>query len=93
MVFTEGTLLVHRDWIGRSREEIVRLVRDRRQAGDFAGSVPIGRAVGKLRAWKEQGAAIVYLTSRTEAGEVDDIRGVLARFDFPEGGAVLPSTR
>jgi len=77
--------MIHRDWMGLTRDEIVRLVRERRAGGDFANSVPILGAVDRLRAWKREGAEIFYLTSRTEAGEVDDIRGVLTRFGFPEG--------
>lgn len=85
LVFAEGTVLVHRDWAMLTRSEIVRLVGEGRPTGDYAGSVPIGDAVAKLRAWKRQGADIVYLTSRRKSAEVDDIRGVLTRFGFPEG--------
>ncbi len=85
LVFTEGTLLIHREWIGLSREDIVKLVRAGQASRDFAGSVPAGGAVAKLRTWRRQGAAICYLTSRRLPDEVDDIRGVLARYGFPEG--------
>lgn len=38
-----------------------------------------------MNGWKDQGAEIIYLTSRTELDEVEDIRNVLKRHDFPEG--------
>ncbi len=85
LVFTEGTLLIHRDWIGLSREEMVERVRAGRGPGDYAGSVPVGGAAGKLHTWKRQGAEICYLTSRRTVDEVGDVQGVLIRHGFPAG--------
>ena len=85
MAFTEGTLLTHETWVGLPREEIVRLVRAGLAPRDFSGSVPVGGAVEKLYAWRRQGAQLFYLTSRTRPDEVETIRQVLQRYDFPQG--------
>ncbi|MFA4814504.1 MAG: hypothetical protein WC924_02605 [Candidatus Gracilibacteria bacterium] len=77
LIFTEGTLIMH-----RSADSIY----------DYADYVPIKNAVEKLRSWRGQGAEIVYLTSRTVPNEVEDIRGVLKRYDFP-GGEVFSRTK
>ena len=85
MVFTEGTLLMREMWVGLPREEIVRLIRAGKGPRDFSGSIPVGSAVEKLRAWQRQGAEISYLTSRTRPDEVETIRQVLQRYGFPQG--------
>jgi len=84
MVFTEGTIFSHSDWIGLAREEIVRRVKEGERP-DYAGTTPIGHAAGKLQSWSRAGAEIVYLTSRREPDEVEQVREVLRRYDFPTG--------
>jgi len=91
LVFTEGTILTNNKWIGLPREEIIRQVKkwsnlskeELQKAGDAPS--PIGNSVRKIGAWKEQGATIMYLTSRTKPEEVDIIRGILKKYKFPEG--------
>ncbi len=86
MVFTEGTIIMHKNAKGCSREEIVRQVEDEEgSVHDYASYVPVKNAVKKLKVWKDQGVEILYLTSRTEFEEIDDIRGVLKRYNFPKG--------
>jgi hypothetical protein len=88
MVFTEGTILTHKNHIGLRRERIVELVKDQDGPLDrlyFAESVPIGKCVEKITAWKEQGATIVYLTSRRISDEVQTISEVLEKYKFPAG--------
>jgi hypothetical protein len=102
LVFTEGTVLTHRRWVGLPREEIVRHVKgwsnlsreefeELRKSGEvpglayFADSFPIGSAVSKITAWKNQGATILYLTSRRTPEEVQIIRAVLKKYNFPDG--------
>lgn len=85
LVFTEGTLLIDREWVGLPREEMVRRSKSGQGSGDFGASVPVGQAVAKLQKWHRQGAEIAYLTSRTRADEVEAIRTVLRRHGFPEG--------
>jgi hypothetical protein len=84
LVFTEGTILIHASWVGLPRGEIFRRV----QAGEIPGYeelAPIGSAVEKLQAWKQQGAEISYLTSRLKPGEISQVRQVLRDYNFPEG--------
>jgi hypothetical protein len=69
LVFTEGTVLIH-----RSLSEI----------DDFANYIPNGQAVEKINAWKQQGAEIHYLTSRTDGPEIEAIQSVLIRNNFPD---------
>jgi len=102
LVFTEGTILTNKKWVGLPREEVVKQVKKwstlsneelekLKKAGDapspeyFAASVPIGNSAKKIEAWKKQGATIVYLTSRRESNEVNIIRDVLKKYEFPEG--------
>lgn len=84
MVFTEGTILSHREWLGLPREEIVRRVQEGERP-DYAGTVPIGSAAAKLRAWAHAGAEILYLTSRRESREIGQVSEALQRFGFPTG--------
>jgi hypothetical protein len=51
----------------------------------FADSIPIGNAVRKIGAWQNQGATILYLTSRRTPEEVQIIGEVLKKHRFPEG--------
>lgn len=51
---------------------------------DFKSYIPNGNAVRKLQAWKNQGAEIYYLTSRTVLNEINDIRFVLKKYNFPD---------
>ncbi len=85
LVFTEGTLLIDKEWVGLPREEMVRRSKSSQSSGDFGASVPVGQAVAKLRAWQRRGAEIAYLTSRTQAEEVEAIATVLKRHGFPAG--------
>jgi hypothetical protein len=88
LVFTEGTILTHRDHIGLSREQIVELVKniDHPLTKEyFADSAPIGKCVSKIQEWKQQGATITYLTSRRDPEEIEAIRDVLTKYHFPEG--------
>ena len=52
---------------------------------DYVNYVPIKNAVKKLQNWKTQGAEIVYLTSRKIPSEVKNIKGVLKKYNFPDG--------
>jgi hypothetical protein len=86
MIFTEGTIIMHKNATGHKREEIIKQVREREESvNDFASYVPIGKAAGKLKGWSSQGAKILYLTSRTRPDEIEDIRDVLKRHGFPAG--------
>ena len=86
LVFTEGTILMHKNAAGHSREEIINQVRDKEPSvEEYTTYIPIGNAVEKLKSWKSQGARIGYLTSRKDEREINDIREALNRLGFPEG--------
>lgn len=84
MVFTEGTIFTHCDWIGLARQEIIQRIQNGERP-KYAGTVPIGKAAAKIRAWSDAGAEIVYLTSRRSAEEVEQTRQILRRYGFPSG--------
>lgn len=50
---------------------------------DYKSYQPIKDAVVKINKWIEQGAEVVYLTSRIKFMEVKDIKDVLRKFGFP----------
>lgn len=72
---------------GRTREEIVHQSREGIDPllSDWKQYVPIGDAPRKLQLWEEQGAEILYLTSRTSKPEINAIRLVLEKHGFPKG--------
>lgn len=55
----------------------------------FRQYIPNGNVVWKLQSWKKQGAEIYYLTSREIPEEIDDIRYVLEKYDFPQFQNIL----
>ncbi|MFH1306673.1 MAG: hypothetical protein ABIH83_03405 [Candidatus Micrarchaeota archaeon] len=86
LVFTEGTIIMHKNATGRSREDAVQQVKENDESvNDYKSYVPIGNAVNKLKIWKSQGAEILYLTSRRKPKEIEDIRQVLKKHNFPDG--------
>ena len=87
MVFLHGTAIMHKNAVGRTREERVKQVLDRRDESlyDFASYVPVGNAVRKLQAWRKQGSKIVYLSSHKRVEDVEMDRVVLRNHDFPDG--------
>ena len=52
---------------------------------DFAAYLPVGEAVQKLRAWRGQGAEIVYLSSHMGFEDVEKDLIVLRMHVFPQG--------
>jgi hypothetical protein len=86
MIFTEGTITMHKNAVGCSRAETVKQVENKEPSvKDFNSYVPIGDAVKKLTSWKDQGAEILYLTSRRKPQEIEAVRSVLKRHNFPDG--------
>lgn len=77
---------MHKQGVGCRREEIVEQARSKVVTpGYFADFVPIGNAVQKLTSWKSQGADISYLTSRRKINQLEEVRQVLKKYNFPEG--------
>lgn len=86
MVFLHGTAIMHRNALGRPREERVRQVLDDDESLlDFESYVPVGDAVRKLRTWEGQDVEIVYLSSHKKAEDVEKDKAVLQRYGFPAG--------
>lgn len=90
LIFTEGTILMHKQGLGYTREEIIKQVKKNLESvSDFKTYIPIGGAVNKLRKWVDQGLEILYLTSRTQIFEIDQITEVLKKNNFPTGVIVF----
>jgi hypothetical protein len=87
LVFLHGTVLMHADGLGRTREERVAQARDRMHPGlyDYASYVPVGEAAVKLRRWADRGAEIAYLSSHRDPYHLAEDASVLRRWDFPRG--------
>ncbi len=52
---------------------------------DYSSYIPIKNAVKKLQKWKEKRVELLYLTSRTKPEEIQQIRNVLEKHNFPQG--------
>ncbi len=86
LVFTEGTIIMHKSALGLSREEIVRQAMENKSSvKNFAEYVPTGNAVEKIRKWKEQGGEIIYFSSRRTPEQLADVSSVLEKYNFPAG--------
>jgi hypothetical protein len=86
IVFLHGTAIMHRNALGRTREERIRQVREQEASvHDYISYVPVGDAVRKLRAWAAQGATIMYLSSHQDPSDLDKDQLVLRTYGFPEG--------
>lgn len=89
LVFTEGTILMHKNAAGLPREKIVKQVQDKESSvKDYSFYIPVGNSPQKLTKWKKQGADIFYITSRRKPEQIKDIQNVLKRHNFP-GGKLL----
>ncbi|MEK7143413.1 MAG: hypothetical protein AAB756_01130 [Patescibacteria group bacterium] len=86
LIFTEGTIIMHKSALGLLREEIVRQAMENKPiVKNFAEYVPTGNAVEKIKKWKEQGGEIIYFSSRRTPEQLADIRLVLKKYNFPAG--------
>jgi len=86
LVFLHGTIIMHKNAIGRAREEIAKQVVEADESiHDYALYVPVGKAANKLQEWKRQGAEICYLSSHKDAKDVESDKFVLKKHAFPDG--------
>ncbi len=84
-IFTEGTILMHKNAIGHTHNEILQQVIDKESSvKEYASYIPIGNAVKKIKKWSEQWGNIVYITSRRLEKEVNEIKEVLHQNNFPD---------
>lgn len=51
---------------------------------DYDNYLPVGEVVKKLTTWKGQGVTIYYLTSRRIKKEIEAIKNVLRKYNFPD---------
>lgn len=86
LVFLHGTVVMHKNGAGRTREERVKQsVEGEISVLDFASYVPVGDSVSKLKNWESQGATISYLSSHQNAEDVERDKEVLDKYGFPNG--------
>lgn len=84
-IFIEGTILMHSSSTDVAREErVAQVVRKDPTVRDYKTYIPNSLAVEKIQKWSKQGAEIYYLTSRRENKEIEDIRNVLIKYNFPQ---------
>ena len=86
LIFLHGTLIMHKNAEGKTREERVKQVMDGEPSvHDYASYIPAGNAVEKLKSWQSQGAEILYLSSHEAAEDVEKDKIVLEKYLFPKG--------
>lgn len=86
LIFTEGTILMHKNAKGHGHSAIVKQVMENEPSvKNYAEYIPVGNAVDKIEKWQGQGGEIVYLTSRQTDKQVNDIRFILQKYNFPAG--------
>ncbi len=77
---------MHKSGINKTRSEIIKQVKNKQPlVKDYSSYILIENCVKKLKKWKKQGATIMYLTSRRTKEQINDIKNVLKRYDFPSG--------
>ena len=85
LIFTEGTILMFPSAEKLTREERVQQSMNRVESvHDFKNYISNGNAVDKIKKWKRQGAEIYYLTSRRTSEEINCVREVLHKYNFPD---------
>jgi hypothetical protein len=90
LVFTEGTILMHKNAEGVSREtRVVQYESGDPTVKQFHEYIPVGNAVRTIKAWKKQGIEIYYLTSRERKEEIKAIRTILKKYNFPDYDTLL----
>ncbi len=52
---------------------------------NYVLKIPRGNAPAKVQSWKNQGAEIAYLTSRTNPDEIEIVKHLLEQYNFPRG--------
>lgn len=97
LVFLQGTIIMHKNAEGKTRQEIIQQVIDQEESvRDFNSYIPIGNAPEKLQKWVSQGTEICYLSALTKnkkargdemVGEAgfEAEKGILEKYNFPKG--------
>lgn len=87
LVFTEGTILIHGSGIVPNKGKVDWEKHSKRDPSisNYSSYRSIKNAVRKIKTWKNKGAKICYLTPGVLKKEINEIKIVLKKFDFPEG--------
>lgn len=86
LVFLQGTVLMHKGGMNKSREERVIQVKNlEKTVLDFKTYIPIGGAVAKLQTWSKQGAEIMYMSAHIKPENATIDQNLLKKYHFPEG--------
>jgi hypothetical protein len=86
LVFLHGTAIMHASAVDVARAERVEQVRrGEPSVAAFAEYVPTPGTVERLRAWANDGAELLYLSSHGDAADVAADEAVLRRHAFPQG--------
>lgn len=86
LVFLHGTLIIHKNAEGKTREERVSQVLDNDPSvRDYISYIPVGNSIEKLKSWQRQGAEILYLSSHKATEDVEKDKFVLEKYNFPKG--------
>ena len=85
-VFLHGTAIMHAAAASVPRRERIEQVRlGEPSVADFGAYIATPHAAGKLAAWRERGAVIVYLSSHRRAADLSADEAVIRRAGFPDG--------
>jgi hypothetical protein len=94
LIFLHGTIIMHKNAKGKSREERVKQsMRRERSVLNYDSYIPIGNAARKLKKWGAEGAKIIYLSSHKNAEDVKKDKAVLKKYKFPVGKIVFRNKR
>jgi len=86
LIFLHGTVIMHKNGLGKTREERVEQVLNNEESVlDFISYVPVENSVNKLNCWAKQGAEILYLSSHENSDDVKKDKYVLIKYGFPSG--------
>lgn|SRR3989338_2264531 len=86
LIFLHGTLIMHKNAEGKNREErVIQALNNDESVHDYSSYIPVDNAVRKLKAWKRQGAEILYLSSHQTGEDVEKDKLVLKKYGFPRG--------
>ncbi|MBS3052439.1 MAG: hypothetical protein J4428_03655 [Candidatus Aenigmarchaeota archaeon] len=77
---------MHKNAEGKNREErVIQALNNDESVHDYSSYIPVDNAVRKLKAWKRQGAEILYLSSHQTGEDVEKDKLVLKKYGFPRG--------
>lgn len=77
------------DGANLTRDELIKVAKERKgSVKNYATYIPTSGSVEKLNKWAKE-AEIIYLTSRRKPEEIEIIRNVLEKHNFPKGELIF----